>query len=93
MTDLANMTQVIWDKLAPAQREAMRDLGGLTPQLIGLEGWLVEAIRTNGEACRFIVSRSTGWRPCHIELATTSARGGMSADSKYRSINQIRKVR
>lgn len=48
----------------------------LVPQLRGLEGKRVEVVDAHGERRRFIVGRSTGWRPCHLEIATRGSHGG-----------------
>jgi len=48
----------------------------LTPQLVGLEGKRVEVVDKWGEKRRFIVGRSTGWIPCHIEIPTRRSHGG-----------------
>lgn len=88
------MTQTIWDSMTPAQRDQRRELSGLTPQLVGLEGWRVEVVtEMTGEKRRFIVGLSTGWRPCHIELSNRASRGGVPACSKYCSVRSIEKVR
>jgi hypothetical protein len=63
------ITQAKWDAMTPAQKRAARSDKGLSPQLIGLEGWRVEVVTTYDETRRFIVGRSTGWTPCHIERA------------------------
>lgn len=68
----------VWPQLSPAERDACRHLSDLTPQLTGLEGWRVEVTDRNGEKRRFYVSRSTGWRPCHIELLRRDSMGGMA---------------
>jgi hypothetical protein len=90
---LRNMTQAKWDALSDAERRELRSDAGLTPQLIGLEGWRVEVETTYGETRRFIVGRSTGWIPCHIELKLATSRGGMAASREYKSVRKIRKVR
>ncbi len=51
----------------------------LTPQLFGFEGCRVEVISTDGEKRRFQVGKSTGWMPCHLELANRRSSGGHSA--------------
>lgn len=66
---------------------------GLSPQLVGLEGWRVEVVTTYGEKRRFIVGKSTGWLPCHLELSNRRSSGGISADRHYQSVRQIRKER
>ena len=87
------MTQQVWDSMTPAQKERERDLSGLSPQLVGLEGWRVEVTTEHGETRRFIVGRSTGWRPCHIEVSRRSAHGGGSAEKQYSSVKRLYKVR
>lgn len=93
MTNLQGMTQEKWNTLSVAEREAMRDLGGLSPQLVGLEGWRVEVVTTYGEKRRFIVGRSTGWRPCHIEISRRSAFGGPGAEKTYASVRKLYRAR
>jgi hypothetical protein len=88
------MTQEKWNVLTPAERDALRSDAGLSPQLIGLEGWRVETVSDmTGEKERFIVGRSSGWIPCHIKLRTRTSHGGMSASSKYLSVRKLYKVR
>ena len=48
----------------------------LTANLIGLEGKRVEVIDCYGDRRRFIVGRSTGWIPCHLEIKTRRSSGG-----------------
>jgi hypothetical protein len=48
----------------------------LTPQLEGLEGKRVEVETMKGEKRKFIVGKSTGWMPCHLEINTWRSRGG-----------------
>ena len=48
----------------------------LTPELLGLEGRRVEVIDRHGEKRRFIVGKSTGWMPCHLEIKTRRSLGG-----------------
>jgi hypothetical protein len=50
----------------------------LEPRLVGLEGKRVEVIH-KGEARRFIVGKSTGWLPCHLEIHNRASRGGGAA--------------
>lgn len=47
----------------------------LVPALVGLEGRRVEC-RLYGEVRRFIVGKSTGWMPCHLEVKTKRSTGG-----------------
>ena len=88
------MTQAKWDSLTPAERNALRSDVGLTKDLIGLEGWRVEVVDyMTQEKRRFIVGRSSGWQPCHIEMKLRTSRGGISADSKYAWVRKLYKVR
>lgn len=90
---LQDMTQERWSRMSRAERERVRDYSGLSPQLVGLEGWRVEVVsRWDGSKRRFIVGRSTGWRPCHIELQRRDSSGGVAADSKYRSVRKLYRV-
>lgn len=93
LNPLAGMTQAKWNTLTPAQKEAIRDYSGLNPQLKGLEGWRVEVTNNEGEVYRFIVGRSTGWIPCHIEIKNARSSGGMAARSSYKSVRALYKVR
>lgn len=90
---LADMTQERWNLLSNAQRDVMRDNSHLTPQLQGLEGYRVEVIDAHGEKRRFIVGKSTGWRPCHLEIASARACGGDPARSHYKSVKALERVR
>ena len=58
-----------------------RSSSELNPKLIGLEGKRIEAI-LYGEKTRFIVGKSTGWIPCHLEIKTTRSMGGGTLPSK-----------
>jgi hypothetical protein len=87
---LQTMTQEKWNRLRPAERAELRSDAGLTKQLIGCEGWRVEVEDyMTGEKRRFIVSRSTGWIPCHIEMKTRKSMDGISADREYRSVRKL----
>ncbi len=78
-----------WAKMSPAQKDAVRDLSGLTRQLLDLEGWRVEVDTMAGETRRFYVGRSTGWRPCHLEVLTRRSMGGDAADKQYRAVRPL----
>ena len=62
----------------------------LTPQLEGLEGNRVEVETLYGETRRFIVGKSTGWLPIHLEIKTRASTGGMGAEREYRSVRVVR---
>ena len=93
MQTLDGMTQAKWDALTPVERDRLRSDAGLTPQLIGLEGWRVEVITTYGETRRFIVGRSSGWIPCHIEIKQRNSHGGFGAENEYATVRRLYKVR
>lgn len=66
----------------------------LTPQLDGLEGYRVEVVDNEGDKPRrFIVGKSTGWLPCHLELSRRDSSGGSPARLHYRGVKTIEKVR
>jgi hypothetical protein len=87
------MDQKTWDSMNETQRAQHRILNGLTKQLNGLEGWRVEVVTMAGDTRRFIVGKSTGWQPCHLEIKTARSRGGIPAAREYRSVCRIAKVR
>lgn len=87
------MDQQTWNRMTHVQRDAARSTDGLTPQLIGLEGWRVEVVTTYGETRRFIVSRSSGWVPCHIEIARRDSSGGGGAEREYASVRKLYRAR
>jgi len=93
ITTLDGMTQAVWSSLTPAERNQLRDNSGLTSQLLGLEGWRVEVVDVDGDTRRFIVGKSTGWRPCHLEVKTRRSYGGDMAATKYESVKRLYKVR
>lgn len=65
----------------------------LSPQLIGLEGYRVEVITDYDETRRFIVGKSTGWMPCHLEIARRTSHGGGAAERHYKSVHRLYKAR
>lgn len=66
-----------------------RAVAGLSPQLIGLERCRVEVVRVNGERARFIVGKSTGPIPCHLEVKRVDSTGGDPADREYQSVRVV----
>lgn len=78
-----------WQKMNEVERAKLRDLSGLTKQLSGLEGYRVEVETTYGEKRRFIVGRSTGWVPCHIEISRRGAYGGPAAEKEYKTVSTL----
>jgi hypothetical protein len=61
----------------------------LSPQLRGLEGRRVEVVTTYGETRRFIVGRSGGWVPIHLEIHNRRSYGGGAADRVYKSVRLV----
>jgi hypothetical protein len=91
METLDGMTQKRWSALTPAQRETLR-APAYPAQLAPYLGDRVEVVTHYGETRRFWVGRSTGWRPCYLEVKTSRSTGGMSADGAgYKSIRVIRR--
>lgn len=75
-------------------RQGERAVAGLTPDLTGLEGWRVEVVDREGdEPRRFIVGKSTGWMPCHLEISRRDSSGGDAARREYHSVRPIEQVR
>lgn len=48
----------------------------LVAELVGYEGKRVEVTTPDNETTRFWVGRSTGWMPCHLEIARRNSSGG-----------------
>lgn len=57
-------------------RTGWKSATGLTSQLIGLEGKRIEVVDCYGETRRFYVGKSTGWIPCHLQIARRDSTGG-----------------
>lgn len=53
-----------------------RSKSELTPEFIGHEGKRVEVIDAYGEKRRFYIGKSTGFIPCHLEIANSRSHGG-----------------
>ena len=66
-----------------------RSSAGLSPQLTGKEGKRVEVVTSYGETRRFIVGKSTGWIPCHLEIPRRDSSGGISAETEYKSVRLV----
>jgi len=73
------------------QENGFRSKSELTPQLIGLEGKRVEVITSWGEKARFYVGKSTGFLPCHLEIANSRSTGGPAVmGAPFKSVVIIR---
>lgn len=86
---LDGMTHERWTALTDVERDALRSDAGLTPQLVGLEGWRVEVETLYGETRRFYVGKSTGWEPIHLEVSRRDSTGGLGADRKYAKVTRL----
>lgn len=100
--DVTPGTREAWDLYIIVQqkvKEACEEQGeravyDLSPQLMGLEGWRVQVVDNEGdEPRRFIVGRSTGWAPCHLEIRTSRSRGGDPARLTYHRVTTLGRVR
>jgi hypothetical protein len=66
----------------------------LTEQLKGLEGWRVAVVDRWNQSRKFIVGRSTGFIPCHLELARRDSSGGPAVvGAPFKSLRKIERVR
>lgn len=65
----------------------------LTDQLRGLEGFRVEVVTTDGERRRFIVGRSTGPLPIHLEIHNRRSLGGVPAERTYQTVTPLYNAR
>ncbi len=88
-------TYVILMDILRAKVEASgeRAICELSPQLLGLEGHRVQVIDQHGHTRRFIVGKSTGWLPCHLEVKRRDSSGGDPAALEYRHVTDLGYVR
>lgn len=70
-----------------AERKNARCPVELVPDLVGLEGRRVEVVDCYGERRRFKVGKSTGWLPCHLELANSGGPAAMG--TPYKSVRVV----
>jgi hypothetical protein len=69
---------------------ALKLMCDLSMQLVGLESHRVEVIDHPGDPSRtFIVGRSSGWFPVHLEIKTTRSMGGDPARLEYHSVRDL----
>jgi hypothetical protein len=62
----------------------------LLPILVGLDGRRVEVWDHDGRKRRFIVGKSTGWMPIHLEIHNRRSHGGPACDSRgYESVREV----
>ena len=66
-----------------------RSTAELTPALVGLEGRRVQVTDEDGGTRRFIVGKSTGWMPCHLEIARRDSTGGPAVLGGIKSVTVI----
>ena len=66
-----------------------RSQSELTPELIGLEGKRVEVIDEWNQRKRFYVGKSTGYIPCHLEIARINSTGGPAVVGKLKSVRVV----
>lgn len=67
-----------------------RSASELKAELIGLEGKRVEITNERGEKRRFIVGKSTGWIPCHLEIPRRDSTGGVAVYGEIQTIKIIK---
>lgn len=61
----------------------------LSRQLLGLEGKRVEVVDRWGTRKRFIVGKSTGWLPIHLEILRRNSSGGAGVMGPFKSVRVI----
>ena len=82
-----------WEAMPPLEKLRHLDTTGLSPQLVGKEGWRVQVTPLGGgKPRRFIVGKSTGWKPVHLELAYRTSRDGPAADFGYAEVIPLYQV-
>lgn len=86
----AQYTEVMAVGAAHATATGTRCNAELVPQLIGLEGKRVEIVNCRGERRKFVVGKSTGWLPIHLEIANRRETGGLSVTgAPFRSVTVL----
>lgn len=90
-----DVMQLLTERLESVCKEqGDRAVFDLSPQLMGLEGMRVEVVDHEGDKPRrFIVGKSTGWAPCHLEISRRTANGGGAARREYHHVREIERVR
>lgn len=84
---MQNLSDALEAKFEATGEKAVFDL---TMDLMGLEGHRVEVVDEEGDPPRrFIVGRSTGWAPIHLEIKTTRSMGGEGARREYHSVRDL----
>ena len=78
-----------WDVWSRLKRKPEPLTDDLNRQLTPFLGQRVEVITLQNEKRRFIVGRSTGWRPCYLEVKTKRSLGGSPADKQYLSVRAV----
>jgi hypothetical protein len=90
-----DIMQILTAQLKSAcETDRDRAVFDLSPQLMGLEGMRVEVVDKPGDKPRrFIVGKSTGWAPCHLEILRRTSHGGGPARREYHHVREIERVR
>jgi hypothetical protein len=58
------------------KKDGYRSKSELIPEFIGKEGKRVEVLTNYNEKQRFIIGKSTGFIPCHLEIKQRNSSGG-----------------
>lgn len=88
-----------YKKLVSIVEEKHRNTGfrskvNLVPEFIGKEGYRVEIIDKYDEKRRFIIGKSTGWIPSHLEIMRSDSHGGISVMGyPFKSVKFLEKKR
>lgn len=87
-----NAKYAYWRDADTIQKAALRDTSGLHAPFVGLEGCRIEVSERSGYKRRFIIGKSTGWKPCHLEIARRDSHGGASLWVDFDSFKIVRYV-
>ena len=72
------------------QETGWRSQSELTRELLGLEGKRVEVVDRWDQKRRFYVGKSTGFIPCHLEIARRDSTGGPAvAGAPFKSLRVV----
>ena len=74
-----------------SKRSGHRCPAELIPEFIGREGRRVEVVDKYGETRRFVIGKSCGWMPCHLELKNKrSSSGGAVSGYPFKSLRFLK---
>lgn len=79
---------------AKHEKTGWKSQAELTRQLTPFYGYKVEIVDCNNEKRKFIVGKSGGWMPCHIELQNVNSKSGPAVyGAPFKSVKTISQVK